>query len=78
MLDDLDLVGEFILLGGLGTKQRFLAGGLEFFIEGLKDTVKVLNAQIPKILGADPALEGKTILIASCDFKQFHSSYLFL
>lgn len=78
MLDDLDLVREFVLLGGLGAQQGFLACGLEFFVEGLEDTVKVLNAQIPEILGADPALEGETVLIAGCDFKQFHSSYLFL
>lgn len=78
MLDDLDLIGKFILLSGLGAKQGFLAGGLEFFIKGLKDAVKVLNAQIPKILGTDPALEWETVLIAGCDFKQFLSSYLFL
>ena len=76
MLDDLDLVGKFVLLGGLGAQQGFLAGGLEFFIEGLEDAVKILNAQIPEIFGADPALEGKTVLIAACDFKQFHSGYL--
>ena len=78
MLDDLDLVGKFVLLSGLGAKQGFLAGGLEFFIKGLKDAVKVLNAQTPKILSADPALEWETVLIAGCDFKQFHSVYLFL
>ena len=63
MLDDLDLIGKFILLGGLGAQQGFLAGGLEFFIKGLEDAVKVLNAQIPEIFGADPALEGETYLL---------------
>ena len=63
MLDDLDLIGKFILLGGLGAQQGFLAGGLEFFIKGLEDAVKVLTLRSQRSSVLIQPLKGKRYLL---------------
>ena len=65
-----------VLAGNYDITELFIDGILRIIDHDMDAAVKVLNAQIPKILGADPALEGETVLIAGCDFKQFHSGYL--